>query len=595
MRLIRALFLTLFGVIFSFIPATSLELQVEQGETLKVRSQGETLFEVAPLGEEALAKVKKFLTSPPKGAKVVADGPELEGLPVKLVVTPDIAKRWKSEPKGLARLFSERLSAVLSDAPPTWSVSGQVVPLSESRTVSLSPFRGDEDFQVSSDNPEVVSVESLGQGEYRLNGLGRGRASILASSSKGALEPLPVSVKPWAARWEQGPGRLHFWGDVSDERLNRSVYRWLAARTMIGARFGVQEVDDEDEQTRAFTARAEGPDALPVETTFKVKVEKSPPTDFEPARYVALSNHPERIHSDGVLFQRTVPTVPFRFMWHHRNDPSSPERYVVLQLTNPTGVTRRLRVLWYGYGPSPDEIHVGHTAALDYAKAGINRGGEELILPAGGTRTVEIRYVKPGQTVSGMAYLSDIGSEVGPIEVTVLATTGDGPLPTEPAVSKDPGRTASGVFAATIESDATHLLGGPFTYLSFGGEPYEKDIEGGYPSYGNFGTVYRTRLMLKNPTPETRQVTVGFASGGGAARGVLSLDGALFDLPMGITGEGLPVQTYTLGPEETRQVDVELFPQAGSNYPVRLVVRSEYERREQKEAEAQRPLRPAIP
>ena len=197
--------------------------------------------------------------------------------------------------------------------------------------------------------------------------------------------------------------------------------------------------------------------------------------------------------------------------------------------------------------------------------------------------------------MSGMAYFQDLSRAQGPVEIKVVATSGDGALPTHDASNRDPGRTASGVFPGDILTDASHLLGGPFTYLEFGGEPYEKDVVGGHPSYGNFGTVYRTRLVLKNPASDERQAYVGFASGGGAARGVLSLDGELFNLPMGVTGDGIPVRTYTLGPGESRQVDVELFPQAGSNYPVRVVVRSDFERREKQELPALRPLVPTIP
>jgi len=253
-----------------------------------------------------------------------------------------------------------------------------------------------------------------------------------------------------------------------------------------------------------------------------------------------------------------------------------------------------VRLLWFGYGPSPDEIHVGHTAALDYAVAGAVGLGEELVLPANGTRTMSIRRVKPGQTMSGMAYLDDVSNVNGPLGVKVLATSNLN-LPDSPAASRDPGRTASGIFPASIETDATHVVGGPYTYLQFGGEPYESDVTHGHPSYGNFGTVYRTRLVVNNPTSVSREVKVGFASGGGAARGVLSLDGEIYDLPMGVTGEGLPVKNYTLEPGETRQIDVELFPQAGSNYPVRVVVRSDYDRRAEQKIPALRPLRPAIP
>ena len=577
---------------FLVAEVSALPVEVEREGSLKVSSQGETLFEVENLDEAKLKTLLEWLESPPSGVKISSSDGAIVGLPVKLVVTPAIASRWKSEPKGLAQLFSERLNSVLGDSLPSWNVNGQVVPLNESRTVRLAPFR--PGLTVTAEDPQVVALEELGNGRFRLTGVANGRTSLLVDSSQGlAVSALPVSVKPWAARWGEGPGRLAFWGTPSRSRVDTAVKRWLSARTYAGAQVSVSGSEGKEGQM-TYTATAKSPNAISVEETFKVTVERYEAQKFPKADLVALSNHPERIVSDGVLFKRRLEKTPFRFMWHHRNDPEGPDRFLVLELANPTNVTRRLRVLWYSYGPSPDEIHVGHTAALDYAEAGLLGQGEEFVLPANGNRTIEIRKVKAGQTMSGMAFFADLSGAGAPIEVTVSATSGDG-TPTERAEMRDKGRTASGVFAAAIESDASHILGGPFTYIEFGAEPYVTDVVEQHPSYGNFGTVYRTRLMLKNPTSQVKEAQVGFASGGGAARGVLSLDGALYDLPMGVTGDGLPVRTYTVQPGEVIQVDVELFPQAGSNYPVRVVVKSDFERLEKEDVAPLRPLVPYIP
>lgn len=579
----------------SLAPLSALPVDVQNGDTLKITSSGETLFEVAPLEKAALEQLLAWLKTPPEKAEVSSKGAELLGLPVKLTVSAQVAKRWNSDPAALAALFSKKLQQALTVKAPQWSVSGQLVPLSESRTVEITGFRATDGVQVTSADPGVVTVEDLGKGKYQLQGVSAGRTTLSVSASSGlSLPDLPVAVKPWAARWGEGPQTLELWGKAGGERVTDSLNRWLSARTLTGADTEVSLTGTAD-GVYTFLAKASAPDSIPVEKTLNIQVSERPAAVLPKAGIVVLSNHPERIISDGILFSRTVKDVPFRFMWHHRNDPGGPERYLVLQMTNNSTAPRRMRMLWFGYGPSPDEIHVGHTAALDYSVAGAGGLGEEIILPPQGTRVVAMRRVKPGQTVSGMAYFGDTVKTDGSIKVEVLAVQPGQPLPTNMAGEKDNGRTASGLFAGDIETRATHLLGGPYTYLEYGGEPYEKDVEKGYPSYGNFGTVYRTRLMLVNPSDQPQTATVGFASGGGAARGVLSLDRELYDLPMGTTGDGLPVKTYELGPRETRQVDVELFPQAGSNYPVRVVVKSIYARMEKAEVEPLRPLVPAIP
>jgi regulator of sirC expression with transglutaminase-like and TPR domain len=64
---------------------------------------------------------------------------------------------------------------------------------------------------------------------------------------------------------------------------------------------------------------------------------------------------------------------------------------------------------------------------------------------------------------------------------------------------------------------------------------------------------------------------------------------------MGRSGDGVPVGSIWLEPGQSRQVDLELFPQAGSNYPVRLVVRSNFERREKMELTPSQPHETLIP
>lgn len=589
----RQFLLSTFLLLLSLVSVgLGLPVDVSQDTTLKVSQNGTTLFEVEPLADEALSSLKAWLKSPPASAKVSSVDGVIKGLPVNLVVSSSIAAKWNSEPKALAQMFAQKLNGALGNSSPQWSVDGQVVPLGESRVVKLHPALG---VTVVSSDPDVFDVEDLGGGSYRVTGKKWARATLIATTDRGGSIPeLPVSVKPWAARWENGPGRLTFWGTVNDQRVERSLRRWLSARTLNGADISLERLKSEGDSSRVYLAKASAQGAIGVEEKLTIALSEKPPQVLRPAEVVVLSNHPERIVSDGILFQRNVEGAPFRFMWHHRNDPEGPDRYLVLQLTNHATAPRKLRALWYSYGPSPDEIHVGHTAALDYSVAGATGLGEEITLPAGGTRTIEIRRVKAGQTMSGMAYLDDADTVSGSLGITVLATS-NLELPIQPAASRDPGRTASGVFKASIISNATHLVGGPFTYLQFGGEPYEKDIVEGHPSYGNFGTVYRTALVLKNPTDIEKEVSVGFASGGGAARGVLNLDGEIFNLPMGTTGDGVPVKKYMLAPGEIRQVDVELFPQAGSNYPVRVVVKSDFERRAGESVEPLRPIRPYIP
>ncbi len=593
MRTPRFLFLLLFLLLLG-AAALAGPISVTAGSTLKIVSDGETLVEAAPLPDADLARLKSWLAASPDPSKVSSSGATVVVGPLTLQVTPEIAERWNSSPQALASSFAEKLQQRLSP-PLTWGRSEQVVPLGESREIAMKLPSG-VSLSVDVGNPEVVKLENLGPGRYRLSGLSRGSVTLTSTASNGQTVPtLTVHVRPWAARWESGPGRLDFTGPAEAKRVRASLERWLTARALPGTSVSAQQKGKVEGNSWTFQATASGPGAIAVEQTLSVAVTASPAKALAPAEVVMLSNHPEKIFGEGTLYQRKASAASYRLMWHHRNDPNGVERYLVVSLNNPNPAPRKLRVVWSSYGPSPDEIHVGHTAALTYATAGMGGESELFTLPANGSRTIEIRRVKVGQTVSGVACLWDESGAKLPLELNVSATLPFEQVPIAKVESRDPGRTASGVFPAAIEKDATHTLGGPFTYIDYGGEPYVQDLEEQHPSYGNFGTMYRTRLMLHNPSDSTRQAYVGFSAPGGAARGVLLFDGTLYDLPMGRSGDGVPVTNLTLSPGETRQVDVELFPQAGSNYPVRLIIRSDFERREKEELPAPAPHRALIP
>ena len=60
---------------------------------------------------------------------------------------------------------------------------------------------------------------------------------------------------------------------------------------------------------------------------------------------------------------------------------------------------------------------------------------------------------------------------------------------------------------------------------------------------------------------------------GGVARGSLLVDGRPAETPVMRNSDEAPLASYELAPGETRTVKIVTMPQAGSNYPVRLVAR----------------------
>lgn len=380
-----------------------------------------------------------------------------------------------------------------------------------------------------------------------------------------------------AADWGQGPARFEFWGEVNPSRARVTIERWLRSRVCLGAEVSVLS-DSLSPNRYDVRARAAGVNTVPVERSFSIDVVRHPSDSLPLASKVLLSNNPETIKEDGILFHRRVEASAFRLMWHHRNDPKGPTRYVVVRILNPTSKRRLMRMYWNSQEPTGDAGSAGHKAALQYVTASRQQVSERLELEPYSEMTMDVRFLKAGQSSSGMAYFYDESNSSEPIHIALLAAP-QGEAPADRNVGKSSRGRASGVFPGNISGDDVHVLGGPYTYIEYGGEPFVRDSDTGNPSRGNFGAVYRTRLVLFNPDRLEGEVVLGFMAAGGAAAGVLRINSQIHDLPLMNAGNTFEICRIEVPPTGVKQLDLEFLPEAGSNYPVRIVVSSEYQGR----------------
>lgn len=378
-----------------------------------------------------------------------------------------------------------------------------------------------------------------------------------------------------AADWKRGPDQLEFWGKASSSRVRATLERWLRSRTHCGARVSI-ESESFYKGRYSIKARASGMNVASVEQSFSVDVVEHPPEKLPAASQVLLSNNPETIRSEGVLYHRRLEASAFRLMWHHRNEVEGPERYIVVRLLNPTAKKRRMRIHWSSQDSSSDAGFAGHNAALQYAEASKQQLSERVELEPFSEITLDVRPVRAGQCSSGLAYFYDESNSSDPVHVILLAGRHGKDLE-ERHVDKDPYDRASGVFPAEISGDKSHVIGSPYTIIQYGGEPFVRDRDTGSHSRGNYGTVYRTRLTLYNPNSTEAEVVLGFMVAGGPAAGVLRVGSRIYDLPRTKVGDIFEVCRIEIPSAKTKQLDLELIPEAGSYYPVRIVVSSKFQ------------------
>lgn len=327
----------------------------------------------------------------------------------------------------------------------------------------------------------------------------------------------------------------------------------------------------------AIGVRFEGKGYIPAAQKVQLQVENRL-YDRPSPELLYVSNKPERIRKDGYLLKRKLqPGTPMRYFFHHMNDNGQPDRFFYAALRNPGKDVARVFVSPVGAGPTSDEIFAGHQAAWSYIKHQVGKMGWYVDVKPGTVYVLEKRPAKPGQTISGMGYVHIL--EGGTLEFCCYGGSVPGSVDREVESHPDPAgepRTSKGVFPAFIHLTPTHEIGDKFTFIYLGGEPYQRDVEDGHPNYGNYGASYSMNIGINNNLAEDRDAWIYFIPGGGAARGILEVDGNLMETPLVSAAQKVLLKKVRVPRTQTQNVKIVIIPQGGSFYPVKIVVESEY-------------------
>lgn len=449
---------------------------------------------------------------------------------------------------------------------------GLTVPLGETRSAKWVGLSGAPEVAVS--DPGVAEAVVAG-GEVRVTGLSRGNADVVLTWGERSLS-LPVQVRPWAARL---PAKVEV--VLSGDRPD---FEEALRRVLLGRSSPHPQAKTEIRFLKPPALGAEvpvkvtstGTGLLPADATVSVRFVSQ---SVQPARAnsLVMSNRPEKVSAEGLLLRQALYPGATRLLYHHRNEPGQPERFLEVLLRNGSAAPVRVFVVLNGVGPSQDEIFAGHLASKGFVQRLLDGRGVVLRLAPGETVLVDRLRMKPAQTVSGMGWLQPVGDASG-LELTVrsvdlegasadvdLAQPGGGPFP-----------TGRGAFPAEVQATYTYDFGSRYNFIALGEAPYTVDPGTGEANPGNFGVVYRLRLVLRNPTAEPREGWLDFHPRGGPARGLFYVDDTFVETPMAQNATPFRLGRWTLSPGEEREVVLETFPQSGSNYPVNLVLGSQF-------------------
>ncbi|MBC7286998.1 MAG: hypothetical protein H5T86_02930 [Armatimonadetes bacterium] len=485
-----------------------------------------------------------------------------------LTVTADTARPHRSMPRTLAEKWADTLRGAL-ERPYVWVVPGERldVPLGESRDVRLAgPGAGKTEASVESE--KVAVVERRATQRIAVAGVGRGD-TVLRLRTPSDEDFIALRVRPLAAIIPERAEVVLTASPSENEWRRWSEYALhCAVKAVAGARVGISNIPQWP--GGRVNISATGPDAFPVSRTLTLSASFKQAASIAPPDHVLVSNDPEKVVASRVLMRDNLSTgESVRVLWHHVNASPRP-LWFGLRLYNLGPTPAEVFLSDSVAGPVTDELYAGHVACREYLLA--LRRGAGVVLQMTPRCRVEVaaRRARRGAIVSGMASIALLsGSRV----VVELAAHSDEPSTGSLALTRDDHLTKLTPFRfeGQITQQYEYSPPAPWLFIPLGKIPRRNHH--GRLLHGNYGVLYRIDLTLRNPGAEPAELQLAMRPSGGAARAVLLVDDSLVETGVLLPGSEQVLASWNMPAAGEQRVRLSAIPQAGSNYPVHLIIR----------------------
>lgn len=295
--------------------------------------------------------------------------------------------------------------------------------------------------------------------------------------------------------------------------------------------------------------------------------------NFEKVNLLFVSDRPEAVTQDGILFQECFENGTIvRLLFNHIN-LSSQTRKIRIFLKNEDSNPASIAIVSGCGGPDKRSIKVGHDAAKNFLIA--RRDGKAEIKNIQPFTEVLIydMAIAPHELVSGFYQFHILNGKK--LKVTVLNSVKNA-KPDELKILDAPFNPfcihPRGVFEpADIIVEEKHSTGETKEIFIADG-PWLIDKISGEPNTGNYGSVYEIFIHLFNSTSDKNTVYIYFEPVNGLARGSFVIEKELLQTLTVKPPHRFLLATVELGAREKRTFQITTLPQAGCWYPVKLVV-----------------------
>lgn len=322
------------------------------------------------------------------------------------------------------------------------------------------------------------------------------------------------------------------------------------------------------------TVTIEGDDASAAATGVTTVTVNNVPLAAAPPRVLFLSDDPEYLESDGLVFRGTVTAAqPARLYYYHSDIGVPRDVDVVLTADLPSHV----QLIDSASGPDLDVMSVGHAVSRDLLRFEGADEGTIVDIEPGKPFVVRHALMIPGELAAGAIDVHVVSG--GSVTVSVVAASGgrspESYLP-GPRLPFD-GRSRHGMFDLDgFGSIAqTYTVGGPDVAVKYGGRkqtPQNLDPADPGHDYGDYGIIDRITFALINPTDTPQLVYLYEKPLGGPVTSTFLVDGRLKELGCVRMPQPYWVATYQLPANSKSSSTTVTMTDGGSFYPLEFGV-----------------------
>jgi hypothetical protein len=305
-----------------------------------------------------------------------------------------------------------------------------------------------------------------------------------------------------------------------------------------------------------------------------VLIENLIPEDFSEPDRIYVSNSPELLTDTGTLLSGAVERrKAIRYLFHHKNGTGGVLNFV-FSLSNPGKEPVRLLIIEGGIETGTNEINVGHQCSIKFIKSKREKRGYIFEIPPGGSYVIHRIRLKPQQIISGLGEIHLIGGARAVFDIKGLKSYLH-VASEDRNIGEYTSRRGHGAYGRPeIEINDEYVIGGRWKFIGIGQDSLRNLSSGNTELKGNYGVSYKVRVRIVNPAERENKVELQFSPVSGPSQGTMIVDGELYDPGISRPPDTEKIKVFRVGPKQGKWVNIEMIPESGSFYPVRLVFMS---------------------